>query len=292
MSLRSRLGRRWRTIRAFAAQGLHPGDRLKLAVAGLARHRPFGDQSLYARGGRLLAGRVSPRVRLAGGARVDLTLDELADLMVFEEIFIEQIYPLDEIPFTPDLVIDAGAYTGMFTLLAHGRYPCATFVAIEPLPANYEILQRHLATNAIDAQTYRAAIATTTGTVSFVGAGFGGHVDLASSSGAISVPAFTIPDLLARFPSERLLLKMDIEGMERDVLPAIAGIPPPTAAILLETHYPETTCMRFLEPLLATGFSHRIIRRRDAEPPIEAYVERLLLRTPERGGTPVSSRHG
>lgn len=273
-----RLHRRWSTMRAFAATGRSWGDGWALAVAGFARHRPFGDNSPYARAGRALFRSVTPRIAPAAGLRMRLDLTDLVDPMLYEEIFVDGIYPLERVPFVPDLVIDCGACHGMFTLLARARFPASRIIAFEPEPANFLRLQANLSLNVPGIEAVQAAVGVQDGRLRFTGTGFGGHL-LAGNEGGIEVEVRSLPALLGTTRSRRLVLKIDIEGAERELFPALAGCLPPQTAIFLETHHDEATCASYLRPCLDAGFRHEIIRRRVPGPGESAeYVERLLIR--------------
>lgn len=275
-----RLRRRLGTVRAFAATGRHWSDRCTLAVAGFARHRPFGGNSAYARLGRLLTPARAPRITAAGGQRISLDLTRLEELMIFEEIFVDRIYPVEKVPFTPDVVIDCGAFRGMFSLLARARFPAARLVAFEPEPYNFSRLTHNLALNAAGVEAIPAAVGTTEGTVSFSGSGFGGHMTDAGAAGAISVRLVSLANLLRRLQPQRLLLKLDVEGAEREILPDILPLLPPSTLIFLETHHPAAECQRYLQPCLGAGFTHELVRNRAAETEPAVFIERMLLRHP------------
>ena len=275
----SRFSRRWNWVRRFTREAHSWRDCPALALAGFVRGRPFEGGTLYARLGRTLARQVTPRIRQAGGARVRLDLTTVTDLMIFEEIFLDQVYPLERVPFTPEVVIDGGACTGCFTLLAHARYPTARLIAIEPEPNNFARLERHLRDNGIAAQCHAAALANAPGKVRFTGSGFGGHVmPPGSTASGIEVQVVSLNELVQAAAPARLLIKLDVEGMEREILPSLAAILPRITALFLETHHPEAECQRYLAPLISSGFAQCIIRSRPAKPPAMAYVERLLVR--------------
>lgn len=276
---RTRLSERLAAARRFASQAHGVMDYAPLFLAGVARHRPFGDDSLYSRLGRILGREVRPRIRSANGCRVHLRLNEAVDLMVFEEVFLDRIYPLEAIPFVPEIVIDAGACTGLFSLLARAQFPEAELIAVEPHPDNFRWLTRHLRENGIEATCHEAAISTVPGRQSFGGSGFGGALASVGAAGTFSVEGLAVEDLLAGVAHRALLLKIDIEGAEKEVLPRMLPLLPPACAICLETHHPENICATYLAPFEQAGFQASVVRRRPAPAPVEEYVEWLLLRT-------------
>lgn len=275
----NRLRRRWSTIRSFAATGQSWRDRCALAVAGFARHRPFGDDSFYARVGRTLFRSVTPKIAPAAGLRLRLDLTDLVDPILYEEIFVDGVYPLERVPFVPDLVIDCGACHGMFTLLARARFPASRLIAFEPEPANFARLQTNLSLNAHGIEAVQAAVGAQDGRLHFCGDGFGGHLLASGDDSGIEVEVRSLPGMLRSLQSQRLVLKIDIEGAERELLPALAGSLPLQTVIFLETHHNESACAVYLQPCLDAGFHHEIIRRRVPGPGDAGdYVEHLLIR--------------
>jgi len=265
-------------VMAFYNEGNRPCDKLRLGLAGLARGRPFGKGSLYGSVMCFLAGEVVAKVKKAGNLLMRLDLRDLVDTMVFEEIVIEEIYPLQNVPFTPDLVVDAGSCRGMFSLIAHARFPVAKLVAIEPVPDNAKRVRKHFQENNIPAEVIEAAVTTDQRPVTFTGAGFGGHIGGAIGEGGFSVKSVSLVDILAQHNPARLLLKMDIEGAEKEVLPAVIEHLPPQTVIFLETHHTESDCSRYLAGLRDVGFSEVVIRRRPSEEVGAEYVERIFVR--------------
>jgi len=246
-----------------------------LGLAGLARHRPFDDNSAYARLGRALASEITPRVAAIDGQRIGLNLCSLVEPMIFEEIFVEHTYPVERVPFEPDLVLDCGAFSGMFSLLAHARFPSARIIAFEPEPHNFHRLERNLALNHAAVEVMNVALGTSEGSVRFTGGGFGGHLIEEDQEGSITVRLLSLASLLRQHQPRRLILKMDIEGSEREILPDIAALLPPQTVIFLETHHSEAECRLYLRPLLDAGFNHEIVRQRPGE---DVFIERMLVR--------------
>jgi FkbM family methyltransferase len=274
-----RLRRRIGCVIAFAATGEGWRDQLALALAGFARNRPFGGSSLYSRIGRQLTPQTPPRIAAAGGQMLDLDLGRVEELQIFEEIFVDRTYPVERVPFTPDVVIDCGAFCGMFTVLARARFHSAKFIAIEPEPANFRRLSRNLALNNATVETLPVAVGVAEGIVRFTGGGFGGHIVTEGEAGSsIEVRLISLAALLRQLKPERLVLKLDIEGAERDVLPDILPLLPPQTVIFLETHDEEEACQVYLRPCLEAGFNHELIRNRQPGDEHALFLERMLIR--------------
>jgi FkbM family methyltransferase len=273
-----RLRVRWTVASSFYSEGLGVADRVRLGIAGIARRRPFDDHTLYGRVMRTFFGRISARVAKLNGLRVCLDLSDFVDTMVFEELIVDGIYPIADVDFTPDLVIDAGSCRGIFSLLAHGRFPTAAIVCIEPEPSNAKRLREHLAMNGIEAQVAEAALSLAAKPITFTGNGFGGHISSVHGEGSFVVEAITLTQILEQYRPQRLLLKIDVEGAEREILPTLPPLLPTQTVIFIETHHSEEACNLYLASLRESGFIERVIRRRESEESGEEYVERVFVR--------------
>jgi len=268
-----RLRHRLDTARAFASTGERWEDRTTLALAGLSRLRPFGDTSLYSRVGRMFGDEVRPLVREAG-LRIPLNLRDSAETTIFEEIFVEKVYPLGEVDFSPDLVLDCGAFTGMFSLLARRRFPHAAIIAFEPDSHNASRFLHALATNGSEIELHEAAVGIADGHARFSGDGYGGKI-VGDVDPGRDVALISLPRILRERRPRRLVLKMDVEGAERTLLPAILDLLPADTVIYLETHDEEAIVQGYLEDFRRRGFRDLVVRRRPDEP---LFVERVLLR--------------
>ena len=83
--------------------------------------------------------------------------DYQSDWMSVSELAIRDIYPVDA-GFTPDLVIDGGGNTGLFTLLASAMFPAAGIVVCEPVPRNLQQIEKHLRMNRVAADVMPAVL--------------------------------------------------------------------------------------------------------------------------------------
>src|SRR5947207_1883861 len=118
------IGRLKQLVR-FSRTGRGLLDCAKCAVVGFARGHPFSVGPVE---------RLSIRLRLIDPLSAVVYLNDLGQLLSFEEIFVEKIYDLDLLPFVPEIVFDCGAHAGFFSLLASRRYAKAAVVVFEPAP--------------------------------------------------------------------------------------------------------------------------------------------------------------
>jgi len=273
----NRMANRWKLAIRFSREGSGLVDKARLFVAGVARGRAFDQKSIYGRTLFALFPTVTARIGKLNDYKISFDLSDYVDTLIFEELVLEGIYPLNDIPFEPDLVIDAGACRGLFTLMVSPRYPNAKYVCFEPEPHNFERLRQHLKLNSVVAETHRCVVSDSDEPVMFDGWGFGGAITKASDkSSAIAVPAKRLDEFLRTARPNKLLLKMDIEGAEESVLPQILEYLPSTTAIFLETH--QTDCDKYLEQYRRNGFVGSVIRKRAGEDAKTEYVEWFFIR--------------
>jgi len=129
------------------------------------------------------------------------------------------------------VVIDAGAYCGASGLLfAQQVGSTGKVIAVEADPANFKALLQNTASNPA-ITCVPAALWSSRGTLVFASEGNMGSA-VQSDGGAVrpgaarvEVPALTLADLIDRFALTRVDgIKLDIEGAEYEVLPAIGDI--------------------------------------------------------------------
>jgi FkbM family methyltransferase len=137
-------------------------------------------------------------------------------------------------------VVDCGANVGMFLAFALGKLGgrLRSYVGVEPDPAAFALLERQAEQFGLrdKSRLLRAAAWHTDGEVSFDDAGpsWGRHV---SAAGARRVRALCIESILDEADLEQCdLLKLDIEGAERQVLPLISAWGPRVRTLVAELH--------------------------------------------------------
>ncbi|MEM7498689.1 MAG: FkbM family methyltransferase [Pseudomonadota bacterium] len=125
------------------------------------------------------------------------------------------------------VVIDAGGYIGTAAIALSRLFPDREIVTVEPTSANFALLERNVAAFS-NITPVKAAIGPAPGTLKLYDAGnaewgFSQHGGIGGKEGRLveEVEIATIPDLLARTgASDIALLKLDIEGSERELLAA------------------------------------------------------------------------
>ncbi|MCU1227715.1 MAG: hypothetical protein JWO97_599 [Acidobacteria bacterium] len=144
--------------------------------------------------------------------------------------------------------VDVGANYGFFACLARQRG--AHVVAIEPLPSNLEILYRNLAVNDWnDVEVVPLGLSTKPGVATIYGGGTAASLmqrwSGASETWKTTIALSTLDIVLSdRFADQELLIKIDVEGLELQVLQGavrtLARDPAPTwlVEIVLTEHHP------------------------------------------------------
>jgi FkbM family methyltransferase len=221
----------FQNVRSILSIG-SPLSSLKLLPAAASSSRPK-----YRRVWKLLLapfvrqGVFSIRYRCEGRfLRAFLRLSDLgADFCSVKELALGDIYKLDR-AFHPDLVIDGGGNIGLFTLRAatmtsaHGRTP--GLVVCEPLPRNVEQIRLHLAMNGVEAVIVPCCLGGESAEIRFYcrGANQSSFDPSEPYESVIDIPVVSLRSVIDDAPlassTERILIKLDIEGMEVEVLEA------------------------------------------------------------------------
>ena len=205
----------------------------------------------------LIASRCWPRsrgrlatVQVPGFPRPLLIRRGGTDAHVFADIYVWQEYGY-EFGGHPEVIVDAGAYTGLSTAFFAHRFPDAKIIAIEPGRESFDLLVQNTAAFP-NVQPLRAALWTESGTVSLSDPGdgaWGMRVTESTGSapgptggsgpaaGADPVRAVTVTDVMREFGLGTIdLLKVDIEGSEKELFAAPGDWIEHVDAICMELH--------------------------------------------------------
>jgi FkbM family methyltransferase len=225
--------------------------RAKMAYAGYAG--TFG----IARGTALFAAsqaRPKPSGRrvtaMLPGTGIPVTLRlGSSDMNVFWEIFRRLEYGWN-FSAPPRVIVDVGGYTGLSAAYFAHRYPEATIIAVEPDAENFELLTLNTA-RFPGVRPVQAAVWRESGTISLHDPGYGAWgLQVTEPDNAAPAPAagdagpaagliraVTIDEIITEYGLDRIdLLKIDVEGSEKEVFATAGSWLPFVDAICIELH--------------------------------------------------------
>jgi FkbM family methyltransferase len=146
------------------------------------------------------------------------------DIILLDDIVVHEQYgslPLERVR----TIVDVGANIGLASAYFLWRAPQARVIALEPDPVNHELCLRNLAAFGDRAVVLRAGLWSEPCRIQVEPANLGTWastvVPVPTAAGSDTIEALDMPTLLDRYGIERLdLLKIDIEGAEREVFAA------------------------------------------------------------------------
>ena len=165
-----------------------------------------------------------------------------SDLPTYEKIFRKADYELN-ISKEPKVIVDAGANVGFASLFFAKKYPAARIIAIEPERSNFEILKENVASYP-NITPLRCAIWKDNSTIDLVDPGIGHWGFQAQDPGngkssalVEKVPAITLDKCMTDHGINYIdILKVDIEGGEKEVFEHAANWIGKVGVIMIELH--------------------------------------------------------
>jgi FkbM family methyltransferase len=216
-----RLGSRW-------------SDRLALMMAGLEFHL----SSLFGLPPEMVPTRY--RIRLSSGIREIGLRRRSGDFFIFHEIFTCRCYNLPErvVPASPAVIVDLGANIGLATLFLADRFRGATHVCVEPNPGNLALLRTNVSFLGDRVTIVEGAASARPGEARFFDSAWswGGHL-VADGPSSRSVRCVTVDEVMAAYRLEAIdVLKVDIEGAEREIFSPGPAWLPKAGFVMIELH--------------------------------------------------------
>lgn len=182
-----------------------------------------------------------------------------SDAMVVHQVFLQRQYDFP-LPFVPRTILDAGANVGLASIRFVHRFPSAAVLAVEFDPDSFALLADNVAPYP-QIRPLHAAVWMTSGvvTVANPAAPSWSHHPAPVATGRDGIPARTMPELLEALGGAVDLLKLDIEGTERELLgpDAVAWLPA-VRSVAIEVHEKERPGTRAIvaATLQAAGLRH------------------------------------
>jgi len=264
-SILQRVANRQKQVRQYMKLASGPGDWISFFALGVARGHPFGGNDMVSRVGRRFFSQIVARPRNLHGLSIMLDPADVTHMVIFDELFLENNYDLDLVPFQPDQIFDCGGHIGMFTVLASSRFKECPLTVFEPNPKNAAWIRRQIAGNSLKAELIEGAVSTYDGSAVFEDrVSFSGHLadgtQPGQSAGQYTVKVVNLLEILRQRNPQRLLLKLDVEGEETKILPVLMDLLPRTSAVFFETHDGDKGFETAKALFEATGF--KVERRR------------------------------
>ena len=163
-----------------------------------------------------------------------------SDLQSTLELAVGDCYRLNSLP-KPDVIIDGGANTGLFSLAAAARWPDSRIIAFEPSPSNIDAIKAHLKENRLQSRVRLEQVALSGAKETkrfFIREANQGSLtaDLPADE-SIDVDCRQLAEYLPKEADTLKLIKLDIEGGEVDALNALFEVGgTPRTIIVMELH--------------------------------------------------------
>jgi FkbM family methyltransferase len=143
---------------------------------------------------------------------------------LFHEIFVEHTYFFESTAPQP-VIIDAGANIGLATLFFKTLHPEARIVCFEPDPDNFILLTRNVERNRLShVELHQSAVSDTAEPIVFYTSPSDSPLRHSTVEARVASPEhIVVPAVrLSTYVGEDVdLLKLDVEGSERQVLPEL-----------------------------------------------------------------------
>jgi FkbM family methyltransferase len=167
-----------------------------------------------------------------------------SDVPTYEQVFIDKEYDF-LVATQPKAIVDAGANIGLASIYFANKYPKAKIIAIEPERSNFELLKKNVA-------PYRtifpvqAALWNQNGEINVVDPGMGNWAfmteegsDAGNPRGDVchKVTAITVDKIIDDYELKKIdILKIDIEGAEKEVFSETSSWIEKVDALIIELH--------------------------------------------------------
>lgn len=160
------------------------------------------------------------------------------DMKILGEVFEEEVYGAVAIK-EDDVVVDAGAHIGSFSVWASRKCPKGRVVAFEPAPINLDLLRRNLArTGSKNVTVVPSGLGAVPGTMRLHWLGDFSMYTMDPTRGdsaSFDVPVDTVDAALQRLGVREVgVLKIDVERHEAEVLRGASKTLPRTREVVAE----------------------------------------------------------
>ncbi len=167
-----------------------------------------------------------------------------SDVPTYEQVFLKKEYDFSVVT-PPKIIVDAGANIGLASIYFANKFPSAKIFAIEPEPSNFELLKRNTAPypNITPIQT---ALWHRNEEITLIDQGIGnwGFMTVTRNSAkdqmcetSCAVEVMTLDKIMKDYDLEKIdILKIDIEGAEKEVFSDTSSWIEKVDSIIIELH--------------------------------------------------------
>jgi FkbM family methyltransferase len=168
-----------------------------------------------------------------------------SDVYAYRSIIENHEYGFN-VKYEPEYIIDAGANIGMASIYFTNKYKDAKIIAVEPEENNFELLKRNTE-NYTNITAVKAALWNSAGEITVFDTGLGhwgfmtevteATLKPAVKTGRHLTKAVTVEEVMRKFNIKFIdILKMDIEGAEKEVFESCGNWINKTKCIIVELH--------------------------------------------------------
>lgn len=167
-----------------------------------------------------------------------------SDVPTYEDLFAKGDYGFS-VQKPPKTIVDAGANIGLASVIFANRWPDATIIAIEPEASNFDLLKKNVAPYG-NVHPVNAALWNQTGEIDVIDTGLGNWAfmtqaqdpsEIKNGHPGGTIRAMTVDNVLDEYRLDRVdILKIDIEGAEKEVFADTSSWIERVDAIIVELH--------------------------------------------------------
>jgi FkbM family methyltransferase len=187
-------------------------------------------------------------------------LNPFGDFTVVQEVFVSKVYNRLIEPRDGFIVVDVGAHVGSYTLLTARKIRSGWILAVEPELRNYKLLTLNIALNHLrNVISIRSALSFFEGSTKLYLSTVSREHSTVPVKGrdTIEVPVTTLDKLIKRIGHDVDLIKIDVEGAEREVLQGAENtLRQPRLNIVLAAYHTPTQAEELENFLKIRSFTH------------------------------------
>lgn len=167
-----------------------------------------------------------------------------SDVPTYEQVFINQEYDF-QVETQPKVIIDAGANIGLASIYFANKYPSARIIAIEPELSNFTLLKKNVASYP-QVTPVQAALWHRNEEIELVDPGLGKWGFMTETKGSSEILAASVCHVVAAMTVDKIMhdyelgkidiLKIDIEGAEREVFSDTSTWINDVSSVIIELH--------------------------------------------------------